>query len=283
MNDSDQSNDSDQTHDGDQTIPQPGDFTGDWDPEMMQRMVKSARLVCKRWFRSEVRGLDTFPSGGALIVSNHSGLPFAWDAPVLWVDFFEKFGYDRRLYILGHDVLFRSPAAGALMRMGMLRASRDNADKALRSGAVVMVFPGAAHDAARPTWEQNIIDFAGRTGYVTMALQAGVPIVPVVSIGGQETQLYLTRGTWLAKLLGLDRRSRLEQMPISFGFPFGLSIGTANLPFPSKIVTQALEPIDITARFGKNPDIAEVDACVREAMQSALNELAAQRRFPVLG
>ena len=185
--------------DTDQTTPRPGDFTGEWDPDMMRRMVTLSRPVCKRWFRAEVRGLETFPSGGALIVSNHSGLPFAWDVPVLWVDFFEKFGYDRRLYILGHDILFRTPATGPLMRMGMLRASRDNADKALRSGAAVIVFPGAAHDAARPTWEMTTIDFGGRTGYVTMAIEAGVPIVPAVSIGGQETQLYLTRGTWLAK------------------------------------------------------------------------------------
>jgi 1-acyl-sn-glycerol-3-phosphate acyltransferase len=250
---------------------------------MMRRMVTVAHPVCKRWFRSEVRGLETFPSGGVLIVSNHSGLPFAWDAPVLWVDFFEKFGYDRRLYTLGHDILFRSPATGPLMRMGMLRASRDNASKALRSGAAVMVFPGAAHDAARPTWQMNTIDFSGRTGYVTMAIEAGVPIVPVVSIGGQETQLYLTRGTWLAKWLGLKRLVRLKQMPVSFGFPFGLSVGTANLPLPSKIVTEVLPPINITAQFGENPDIAEVDAHVRKEMQSAMDRLAAQRRFPVLG
>ena len=270
-------------NDNDQEMTRPGDFAGNWDADMMRRMVSISRPLLKRWFRAEVRGLETFPSGGALIVSNHSGLPFAWDTPVLWVDFFEKFGYDRRLYTLGHDILFRGPAAGPLMRMGMLRASRDNAGKALRSGAAVMVFPGAAHDAARPTWEMTTIDFSGRTGYVTMAIEAGVPIVPTVSIGGQETQLYLTRGNWLAKGLGLKRLVRLEQMPISFGFPFGLSIGTANLPLPSKIVTQVLPPIDITAQFGEHPDIAEVDAHVRKVMQSAMDRLAAQRRFPIIG
>ena len=250
---------------------------------MMRRMVSMSRPFCRRWFRSEVRGLETFPSGGALIVSNHSGLPFAWDMPVLWVGFFEKFGYDRRLYFLAHDVLSRTPATGLLMRMGMLRASRDNARKALRSGAALVVFPGAAHDAARPTWEMNVIDFKGRTGYVTMAIEAGVPIVPAVQIGGQETQLYLTRGEWLAKWLGLRRLAHLDEMPVSLGFPFGLSVGTMNLPLPSKIVTRVLPPIDITAQFGENPDIAKVDAHVREVMQSAMDELAGERRFPVLG
>ena len=73
----------------------------------------------------------------------------------------------------------------------MIRATRDNAVKALRSGAVVIVFPGGDNDALRPTWQQNKIDFSGRTGYVTTAIEAGVPIVPTVSIGGQETQLFL--------------------------------------------------------------------------------------------
>ena len=80
-----------------------------------------------------------------------------------------------------------------------------------------------------------------------------MPIVPTVSIGGQETQLFLTRGNWLARKLGLTK-ARMDILPISFGFPFGLSmIFPPNLPLPSKIVTEVLEPIDITARFGEGP------------------------------
>jgi hypothetical protein len=56
-----------------------------------------------------------------------------------------------------------------------------------------------------------------------------------------------------------------------------------NLPLPAKIITEVLEPIDVTARFGDDPDIEEVDAHVRSAMQTALNRLARKRRFPVLG
>ncbi|HZE16005.1 MAG TPA: glycerol acyltransferase, partial [Mycobacterium sp.] len=112
---------------------------------------------------------------------------------------------------------------------------------------------------------------------------AGVPIVPTVSIGGQETQLFLTRGNWLAKRLGLTR-ARMEILPVSVGFPFGLSvIFPPNLPLPAKIVTEVLEPIDIVDRFGHDPDIAEVDAHIRSVMQNALERLARQRRFPVLG
>ena len=76
---------------------------------------------------------------------------------------------------------------------------------------------------------------------------------------------------------------RSELIPVSAGFPFGVSVGGMNLPLPSKIVTQVLPAIDITKRFGKNPDVAEVDAHVRQVMQKALDRLAKQRRFPVLG
>jgi 1-acyl-sn-glycerol-3-phosphate acyltransferase len=147
-----------------------------------------------------------------------------------------------------------------------------------------MVFPGGDYDATRPTLAQNVIDFNGRTGYVRTAIDAGVPIVPVVSIGGQETQFFLTRGTWLAKRIGLIKRlTRSEIVPIAVGFPFGVTLGGVNLALPSKIVTQVLPAIDITARFGEDPEIAEVDAYVRKVMQKALDRLAKQRRFPVLG
>jgi 1-acyl-sn-glycerol-3-phosphate acyltransferase len=137
----------------------------------------------------------------------------------------------------------------------------------------------------RPTLSENVIDFGGRTGYVKAALNAEVPIVPTVGIGGQETQLYLSRGTWLAKRLGpIARLARTKIVPISFGFPFGLSLVIPpNLPLPAKIVMQVLPAIDIIAEFGDDPDIDEVDAHVRHVMQRALDTLASQRRLPVLG
>jgi hypothetical protein len=87
----------------------------------------------------------------------------------------------------------------------------------------------------------------------------------------------------LARRLGLHK-IRFKALPLTFGFPFGLTtVLPPNFPLPSKIVTQVLEPVDITARFGEDPDIDEVDQYVRSVMQTALDELARQRRFPLLG
>jgi hypothetical protein len=111
-----------------------------------------------------------------------------------------------------------------------------------------------------------------------------VPIVPTVSIVGQESQLFLMRGDSIARRLGLKRLLRMEILPMIVGFPFGLSvIFPPNLPLPSKVVTHVLEPIHIIKKFGSDPDVNEVDAHVRSVMQTALDKLAKARRFPVLG
>ncbi len=71
---------------------------------------------------------------------------------------------------------------------------------------------------------------------------------------------------------------------MSFGFPFGFSVFfPPNLPLPSKIVTQVLDPIDVVKEFGEDPNVDAVDAHVRKVMQAALDKLAKKRRFPILG
>lgn len=255
-----------------------------WDPGLTERVVRWIRPLIKGYHRSEVRGLDSFPPGGALVVSNHSGGLFPMDVPVFATGFYEKFGYDRPVYTLSHDIMFSGPTGEFFIRTGFIRASHDNADAALRSGGVVVVFPGGDYDVYRPTRSENTIDFDGRTGYVRAAINAGVPIVPTVAIGGQESQFYLSRGMGLARALRLDKLMRVKILPISVGFPFGLSaVVPVNVPLPTKIVMQVLEPVDVVAQFGEQPDIDEVDAHVRRVMQQALNELAKERRLPILG
>jgi 1-acyl-sn-glycerol-3-phosphate acyltransferase len=245
------------------------------------------------YFRSEVRGMDRMPDdGGALIVSNHSGGLMAMDVPIIAVAFADTFGAERPLYCLAHDMLFTGVAGPFFRKFGFVPADRASAGEVLSSGAVTIVFPGGDYDTFRPTLKANLIDFDGRKGYVRTALTAGVPIVPVVSIGGQEAQFHLTRGRWLGRLSPLRKVMRSDLLPLTFGFPFGLvPAGAGNVPLPTKIVTQVLEPIDpadIVAQLGTGDDpdddaIAEVDRVVRSRMQEALDQLARERRFPVLG
>ena len=243
------------------------------------------RPLIKGYHRAEVRGLDDFPAGGALVVGNHSGGLFAMDVPVFATGFYEKFGYDRPVYTLSHDIIFTGPTGDFFRKTGFIPANHENADEALRSGGVVIVFPGGDYDVYRPTLTENKIDFDGRTGYVRAAINAGVPIVPVGvdrrpggaavpvprRVDGQDAATrQAAAGQDPADLVRLPVRAVSAVLPV-------------NLPLPTKIVTQVLPPIDIVAEFGEDPDVDEVDAHVRHVMQRALDELAKERRLPVLG
>lgn len=253
-------------------------------PESVGKIMPLLRLAMKVYFRSEVRDMDRLPDGGVLIVSNHSGGLMPMDVPIIAVGIADEFGEGRPLYCLSHDILFTGPMGPIMRRFGMIAATRENAHEVLTCGGATIVFPGGDYDCLRPQDKASVIDFGGRTGYVRTAIATGVPILPVVSIGGHEDQFHITRGEWLARFNPLSKTMRMPYFPLTFGFPFGLTPAfPANLPLPTKITTQVLEPIDITAEFGSDPDVTEVDAEIRRRMQDALDVLASQRRFPVLG
>lgn len=256
----------------------------EWDETWVRQAKPLLSLISKGYFRSDVQGMDKVPEGGVLLISNHSGGLLAYDVPLLGVAFADQFGTARPLYTLAHDLVFKVGAGAVLSKFGFLPAHPRNAVAALRSGAATLVFPGGDWDVMRPSRCDATIDFGGRTGYIRTALEADVPIVPIVTIGAQETQWYLTRGESIVKLIRMDKLMRIKCAPIAFGFPFGLTAGIpANIPLPSKMTTRVLDPIDIRAEFGSDPDIDEVDQMIRKHMQHALDDLARKRRFPVLG
>ena len=251
------------------------------DPAFMKQWWPIVRAAQRVWHRPEVRGIERVPSGACLIVSNHSGGALSMDAPVLFEAFANHHGLERPAYLLAHDLLFKTPVGALLKRWGIVPAGPGVARTALEEGGVVLVFPGGDQDVYRPSTNSTVIDFHGRTGYLKLAAEAGVPIVPVASIGGQETQLFLTSGARAAEALHFPKWIRARIMPMTFGFPFG--VAPLNLPLPSKIVVQVLDPIAPPPVDASDEERAAVDKHVRAVMQRALNQLARERRLPVLG
>jgi 1-acyl-sn-glycerol-3-phosphate acyltransferase len=256
------------------------------DPDYIRETLPRLWLLATLWFRGRVRGLENIPEEGpVLLVGNHSGGNVTPDTLVFSLAFNTYFGVERRFFQLAHNLVLAMPGLGYLRKYGTVAASPENADKALSSGAALLVYPGGDYEVHRPSWESAKVDFAGRKGFIRLALAKDVPIVPVVSIGGQETALFLSRGEWLARLLRLDKLFRLKVLPISLALPWGLNVGDmlGHVPLPSKICIQVLPPIHLRKEFGRNPDVDEVYDEVIQRMQVALDSLAAARRFPVIG
>src|SRR3954462_7022676 len=177
------------------------------------------------------------------------------------------------------------PGLGFLRKYGTVAASPQNAQLALEQGAALLVYPGGDYEVHRPSWETAKVDFGRRKGWIRMALQHDVPIVPVVSLGGQETALFLSRGERLSKLLRVRQLFRLKVLPISIGPPWGLNIGDmmGHLPLPAKIRVRAMKPIHIREEFGEDPDVGAVYEHITGVMQAELDLLYRDRRLPVIG
>ena len=195
----------------------------DRDPDWLRERLPLLWLLSTIWFRGEVRNLGNIPEKGpVLLVGNHSGGNVTPDTFIFTLAFSSYFGIERKFHQLAHNLVVTLPVSGALVRRGgTVAASHKNAEKALEAGAALLVYPGGDWEVHRPTWDGAKVDFAGRKGFIRLALDQDVPIVPVVSIGGQETALFLSRGDRLAKALRLDRLFRLKVLPISFAAPLG--------------------------------------------------------------
>jgi 1-acyl-sn-glycerol-3-phosphate acyltransferase len=258
----------------------------DRDPDYIRDNLPLVWLLSSFYFRGEVRNLGNVPEDSAvLLVGNHSGGNVTPDTLLFTLAFSTYFGVERPFYQLAHSLVLASPWGQLLRKYGTVTASPENAERALSSGAALLVYPGGDWEVHRPVWERNKVDFGGRHGFVRLALEQDVPIVPMVSVGGQETALFLSRGAGLAKALGLSRLLRLKVLPISIAAPWGLNVGDlmGHIPLPAKITTEVLPPIDLRRQFGPDPDVDEVYEQVTRQMQEALDALAAERRFPVIG
>jgi len=256
------------------------------DPDYIRETLPGLWMLASLYFRADVRGLQNIPEDGpVLLVGNHSGGNVTPDTHVFTLAFSTYFGVERRFHQLAHNLVLSMPWLASLRRYGTVAATPENAEKALDTGAALLVYPGGDYEVHRPTWDSAKVDFDGRQGWIRLALRKKVPIVPVVAIGGQETALFLPRGERLARLFGLDRLLRLKVLPISLAIPWGLNVGDmlGHFPLPAKITIQVLDPIDLREEFGSNPDLDEAYDEIVSRMQNALTALAEERRLPVIG
>src|SRR5689334_11232322 len=258
------------------------------DDAFMERQKYLWNPLMDYWFRMEMEGWENLPESPALLIGIHSGAPFVWDAWTVGIQWWRRFGSDRPLHGTAHDALMAAPLIGSYFRrMGVLPAAPDSISSALAAGRDVALWPGGEVDSLRPWTDRDKAILAERRGFVRMAINTGVPIVPISTVGGPDSMPVLVRGRRIAKLLQLDRIARLKMFPLALSAPWGLSPAMLpEIPLPTKIRTAfqpAIELDDDPERANDEDYVQAKYDEVQASIQHGMDALARRRRFPVFG
>ncbi|MEU4669199.1 lysophospholipid acyltransferase family protein [Amycolatopsis sp. NPDC023774] len=255
-----------------------GDYTVDefgFDAELTETLVlPPLRALYEKWFRVDTFGVENLPTaGGALLVSNHSGtLPL--DALMTAVAVHDETG-GRHLRGLGADLVFKMPLVGSFARKsGQTLACNADAERLLSGGELVGVWPEGFKGIGKPFSARYKLQRFGRGGFVSAAMRAGVPIIPVSVVGAEETYPKLGDIRLLARLLGLP------YFPVTPFFPLFGALGA--VPLPTKWTIEFGEPVrtdDFTPDAVDDPMLVfTLTDQVRESIQQALYRRLAQRK-----
>ncbi len=250
-------------------------------PEFVERWQPVLARVLFNYFRAELLGFDRLPeSGPAILVCNHSGvLPYdelllkvAVRAGPARVEGGQRWA-GRDIRPLSEDFVINAPFAGSFLnRFGLVRASRDNAERLLRGGHVVAAFPEGAQGIGKPYRNRYRLQRFGRGGFVRLALRTGAPIYPVALIGGEESQPVLGR-------IRLPRPLRPTRLPVTPTFPLLGPLGL--IPLPSRWSVQVGEAIHLAGGATAAEDqskVAHLSEDIREKLQGMLSALIARRQ-----
>jgi 1-acyl-sn-glycerol-3-phosphate acyltransferase len=227
----------------------------------------------RRYHRLQITGDLAAPESPVLFVSNH-GFGSLLDLNVITAyAAFEDMDLDLPVTALVHELAWTLGLGPWLETLGAQKAGAEAAKAALEKGHHVLVFPGGDLDAFKAHGDRNRIVFGGRSGFARLAMEAGVPIVPIVTAGAGDTLLVLSDGQRLAKALRLDRLLRLKALPVSLSVPWGLNVGLVGfapyVPLPVQLRTEVLSPM--TA--GPDESHQQFAARVERAMTRALDHM----------
>lgn len=240
--------------------------------KMMRQMYSP---IYKHWFRAEWDGLEKIPqTGGALLVCNHAAA-IPSDAPVIMHGIEEDLG--RPVYALA-DFFFRTvPWLGtAWSRAGGLSAHPDNALRLLRDqGQLALVFPEGTKGPSKVFKDRYRLRRFGRGGFVEIAMRAGVPVVPIVCIGAEESMPIVFRLPSVAKALNVP------YVPITANMLLLGPLGVLGY-FPAKFKLRVLDPVTFDMpsgqeRYSKSRIMDEAEK-IRTQMQETIWDMLRDRR-----
>jgi len=248
---------------------------GGYDAAFVERTAPLLEFLWSRYFRVRLLGLENIPNeGAALLVGNHSGgIPY--DGAMLLHGIRREHPHHRRVRPLVANFAFRSGwMANVVARVGCVRASMENALPILARGELVAVFPEGLKGVGKLYRERYRLARFGRGGFVLLAREAHVPLLPVAVVGAEEIHPVIGKITRFAEQLGIP------YIPITPTFPWLGPLGL--LPVPTKWTIQIGAPVS-PPQPGDDQGTSRVAEAVRSSIDGMIADLLAQRRSILFG
>ncbi|MDJ0785425.1 MAG: lysophospholipid acyltransferase family protein [Myxococcota bacterium] len=234
-------------------------------PAVLRRTAIPFVLAYRYWFRCQTVGLQHLPEGPLLLIANHAGNTFAWDAAMLGTAMMLEAEPPRIARGMAEYYLPSIPWFGTLMHRGGSVVGRpENCQQLLEQGEAIMVFPEGARGFVKPFSQRYQLQRFGY-GFARLALENRVPIVPVGIVGGEEHNPGFGGSRWLGKLIGAP------VFPLTFGFPWLGMLGA--LPLPVQFRLHFGEPLWLDG--DANDEDAKVEEQV-ERVRDAIRDLIAE-------
>jgi 1-acyl-sn-glycerol-3-phosphate acyltransferase len=246
-----------------------------FDEEFAEAVYPAFEFLYEVWWRVEAEGVRNVPAHGrALLVANHAGSLFPFDASMILGAIMKQHPLPRWARFMVLDWAFALPFISTFMRrVGGVPASPHNATRLLEQDELVMAFPEGIKGTGKPFSERYRLQRFGRGGFVEVALRSGAPIVPVAVVGSEEIYPKLGEAKPLARAIGAPF------VPVTPTFPWLGLLGL--VPLPSKWRIEFCEPVDLS-EYG--PDAADdrrllfdLSEKVRETIQEAVYQNLVKR------
>ena len=249
----------------------------DWGrSERVERLLDDTLVdfLYRYWFRADVEGIENVPaSGGALLVSNHSGaLPP--DATMIGKAIREEHPHPRPLNITVEHFFKGYPGFSMLLpKVGAVAAHPANVHRLLYDEEqLVLVFPEGRKGTEKLYKDRYRLRRFGRGGFVQAAMKARAPIVPVCVVGAEEAAPVFAHSGLLQKLTGL------LYVPLTPTFPHLGPLGMLGY-LPAKFKLRFLEPIyfDESGQEDDSSVVQTVAQEVRARIQENLFDMVSKR------
>lgn len=233
------------------------------DEAVLQRARAVLDFLSDRYWRADLGGFEQLPTQGpVLLVANRSGL-LPYDGLML------AHSVERVRPELGRprftvaDWLVTLPFAQPyLARVGGVRACRENVERLLATGRSVVVFPEGVKGAAKVFRDRYRLQRFGRGGVIRVAIESGIPLVPVGVVGAEEAHPVLFK--WVPP------GRPLPFVPVTPTFPLLGPLGV--LPLPTKWVIRAGAPVDLS---DLSPDAARDELLLSRLTEDLRAEIQA--------